>query len=68
MEATDEAVDAIDSDEDAGGDAAPEAADDSPLLAVPPGSRNAPRVHQGPNSKGKKLYFPKKTDSRPAGA
>jgi len=55
-------------DIDAGPDDTSPAGDDSPLLAVPPGSRNAPRIHQGPNSKGKKLYFPKKTDSRPSGA
>ena len=53
---------------DVGGDA--DAADtgggdDSPLLAVPPGSRNAPRLT--PRSKGK-VYHPVKTDSRPEGA
>ena len=40
-------------------------ADDSPLLAVPPGSRNAPRLTPGAKGKG---YHPVKTDSRPAGA
>ncbi len=50
-------------DADAGADD-----DDSPLLAVPPGSRNSPRLHGGENSKGKKLYFPKKVDRRDAGA
>ena len=39
--------------------------DESPLLAVPPGSRNAPRLT--PGAKGK-VYYPVKSDSRPAGA
>ena len=39
--------------------------DDSPLLAVPPGSRNAPRLT--PGAKGK-VYHPKKVDRRDAGA
>ena len=38
---------------------------DSPLLAVPPGSRNAPRLT--PGAKGK-VYHPQKVDSRPGGA
>lgn len=41
------------------------AGDDSPLLAVPPGSRNSPRLT--PGAKGK-VYYPTKTDSRPQGA
>ena len=39
--------------------------DDSALLAVPPGSRNAPRLT--PGAKGK-VYHPKKVDRRNAGA
>ena len=39
--------------------------DDSPLLAVPPGSRNSPRLT--PGAKGK-VYYPKKVDRRNAGA
>ena len=39
--------------------------DDSPLLAVPPGSRNSPRLT--PGAKGK-VYYPKQVDKRPAGA
>tara|TARA_R110000824_G_scaffold93487_1_gene226042 strand:+ start:1440 stop:3419 length:1980 start_codon:yes stop_codon:yes gene_type:complete len=39
--------------------------DDSTLLAVPPGSRNEPRLT--PGAKGKK-YYPKKVDRRNAGA
>ena len=39
--------------------------DDSPLLAVPPGSRNSPRLT--PGAKGK-VYHPAKVDKRPAGA
>tara|TARA_R100001163_G_scaffold65730_1_gene64339 strand:- start:5331 stop:7298 length:1968 start_codon:yes stop_codon:yes gene_type:complete len=52
---------------DVGGDEppAPEGGDDSPLLAVPPGSRNSPRLT--PGAKGK-VYHPVKTDSRPSGA
>ena len=53
-------------EEPAGGEAA--GGDDSPLLAVPPGSRNEPRLHGGPNSKSKKVYYPKKVDRRDAGA
>jgi hypothetical protein len=41
------------------------AADESPLLAVPPGSRNSPRLT--PGAKGK-VYHPVKNDSRPQGA
>ena len=41
--------------------------DESPLLAVPPGSRDAPRIHGGPNSKGKKIYYPKRDDRRSGG-
>ena len=40
-------------------------ADESPLLAVPHGSRNEPRLT--PGAKGK-VYYPKKVDGRPAGA
>tara|TARA_R110001583_G_scaffold84373_3_gene221971 strand:- start:1012 stop:3000 length:1989 start_codon:yes stop_codon:yes gene_type:complete len=54
---------------DLGGDAAaPEAGgseDDSSLLAAPPGTRDAPRLT--PGSRGK-VYYPQKSDSRPAGA
>jgi len=39
--------------------------DDSALLAVPPGSKNEPRLT--PGAKGK-VYHPKKVDRRPAGA
>ena len=42
-----------------------DAGGDSPLLAIPPGSRNAPRLT--PGAKGK-VYHPVKVDSRPAGA
>ena len=42
--------------------------DESPLLAVPPGSRNVPTNKSlEPQAKGKK-HFPKKVDRRPAGA
>jgi hypothetical protein len=62
MEAADaggEAADALGGgDEGAGGD-------DSPLLAVPPGSRNSPRLT--PGAKGK-VYYPKRDDRRNAGA
>jgi hypothetical protein len=44
------------------------AAEESPLLAVPPGSRKAPRLHQGPNSNSSKIYHPKKVDRRDSGA
>ena len=47
------------------GDADLGGGDESPLLAVPPGSRNAPRLT--PGAKGK-VYHPTKTDSRPQGA
>ena len=52
---------------DAGPDPAadPGAGEDSALLAVPPGSRNAPRLT--PGSKGK-AYHPVKTDKRKSGA
>jgi len=51
---------------DAAAAAAPEAAgEESPLLAVPPGSRNSPRLT--PGSRGK-VYNPVKTDKRAAGA
>jgi hypothetical protein len=51
----------------AGEAGAPEepAGEESPLLAVPPGSRNAPRLT--PGAKGK-VYHPVKSDSRPQGA
>jgi hypothetical protein len=39
--------------------------EESTLLAVPPGSRNEPRLT--PGAKGK-VYYPKKVDRRPAGA
>jgi hypothetical protein len=39
--------------------------DESPLLAVPPGSKNEPRLT--PGAKGK-VYYPKKVDRRNAGA
>jgi hypothetical protein len=48
-----------------GGDTGGGGGDESPLLAVPPGSRNAPRLT--PGAKGK-VYFPKKVDRRNAGA
>mgnify|MGYP003654393237 CR=1 FL=1 len=38
--------------------------DDSALLAVPPGSRNSPKVHKGPNSHSGKVYYPKRDDKR----
>ena len=50
---------------DAGAAPEGEAADDSPLLAVPPGSRNSPRLT--PGSKGK-VYTPVRSDKRSAGA
>ena len=59
---------------DAGGDldlggeggAEPEGGEaDSALLAAPPGTRNAPRVTPGARGK---VYYPQRTDSRPAGA
>lgn len=43
---------------DAGG------AEESPLLAVPPGSRNAPTLHGGEKSNSKKVYFPANRDGR----
>ena len=48
------------SDEGAPADAG--AAEESPLLAVPPGSRDTRRLHGGPKSKGKKIYYPKDGD------
>lgn len=48
---------------DVGGDEG--GGDDSSLLAVPPGSRNSPRLT--PGAKGK-VYHPKKVDRRDAGA
>jgi len=53
---------------DLGGDtegAPADDADDSALLAAPPGARDAPRLT--PGSRGK-TYYPQRTDSRPAGA
>tara|TARA_B100000131_G_scaffold228025_2_gene219733 strand:- start:8127 stop:10109 length:1983 start_codon:yes stop_codon:yes gene_type:complete len=54
------------------GDAQPDAAADTPpegdesaLLAAPPGTRNAPRLTPGARGK---VYYPQRTDSRPAGA
>jgi len=41
------------------------AGEESSLLAAPPGTRNAPRLT--PGSRGK-VYYPQRTDSRPAGA
>ena len=49
---------------DAGGDAGG-GEEDSALLAVPPGSRNSPRLT--PGAKGKK-YYPVKQDKRQSGA
>ncbi len=43
----------------------PDEGGESPLLAVPPGSRNEPRLT--PGAKGK-VYYPKKVDRRNAGA
>jgi len=48
-----------------GGDEGGGGGDDSALLAVPPGSRNSPRLT--PGAKGK-VYYPKKVDRRNAGA
>jgi hypothetical protein len=48
-----------------GGDEGGGGGDDSALLAIPPGSRNAPRLT--PGAKGK-VYYPKKVDRRNAGA
>jgi len=48
-----------------GGDEGGGGGDESALLAVPPGSRNSPRLT--PGAKGK-LYYPKKVDRRNAGA
>jgi len=62
MEAADaggEAADALGGGDEGGG------GDDSALLAVPPGSRNSPRLT--PGAKGK-VYHPKKVDRRNAGA
>ena len=55
----------IGGDLDAGGEAGGAEAEESPLLAAPPGSRNAPRLT--PGSRGK-VYYPKRNDSRPKGA
>jgi len=38
--------------------------EESPLLAVPPGSRNSPRLHGGKKSHSKKVYFPANRDKR----
>jgi hypothetical protein len=46
-------------------EAAPEGGEESALLAVPPGSRKAPRLT--PGAKGK-VYHPKKVDRRDSGA
>ena len=51
-------------DEPAGGEETG-GGDDSPLLAVPPGSRDSPRIT--PRSKGK-AYYPVKNDRRASGA
>ena len=48
-----------------GGDEGGGGGDESALLAVPPGSRNSPRLT--PGAKGK-VYYPKKVDRRNAGA
>tara|TARA_R110002020_G_scaffold9035_16_gene36225 strand:- start:3115 stop:5133 length:2019 start_codon:yes stop_codon:yes gene_type:complete len=45
----------------------PAGGDESPLLAVPPGSKNEPRLHGGPNSKSPKVYHPKKVNRHIAG-
>ena len=58
-EAGGEAADALGGGGDEGG------GDDTPLLAVPPGSRNSPRLT--PGAKGK-VYYPKKVDRRNSGA
>ena len=51
-----------------GGGAEGGGGDDSALLAVPPGSRNSPRLkpklHGGENSNSKKVYYPAKRDRR----
>jgi hypothetical protein len=51
---------------EAGAEGAPET--EETLLAVPPGSRKAPRLHQGPNSKSPKIYNPKKVPRHDSGA
>ena len=38
--------------------------EDSPLLAVPPGTREAPRLHGGDRSNSEKPYFPVRRDKR----
>ena len=48
-----------------GEDAPAPEGDESALLAAPPGTRDAPRLT--PGAKGK-VYYPQRTDSRPAGA
>lgn len=66
MEAADaggEAADVLGGDIEPSGDS--DSGDDSALLAVPPGSRNSPRLT--PGAKGK-VYVPKKVDRRNAGA
>ena len=43
--------------------------EESPLLAIPPGSRDSPRLTSGAREKAKgKVYHPVKTDKRQAGA
>jgi hypothetical protein len=51
--------------EDLAGAEEPAAGEESPLLAVPPGSRDSPRLT--PRSKGK-VYYPVKSDKRASGA
>jgi hypothetical protein len=48
-----------------GEEGAPPEGEESALLAAPPGTRNTPRLT--PGSRGK-VYYPQRTDSRPAGA
>ena len=50
---------------DEGGEETPPEGDESALLAAPPGTRNAPRLTPGARGK---VYYPQRTDSRPAGA
>jgi hypothetical protein len=59
IDAGGEAADALGGGDEGGG------GDDSALLAVPPGSRNSPRLT--PGAKGK-VYYPKRDDRRNAGA
>tara|TARA_Y100000034_G_C6902719_1_gene417904 strand:+ start:1333 stop:3339 length:2007 start_codon:yes stop_codon:yes gene_type:complete len=49
------------------GEAGPGPEPESPLLAVPPGSRNSPTTHGGPKSHSKKVYYPKRDDRRSGG-